>query len=171
MHVSFLLALVLWAALSFLPTPAAAASADPARQPLPAELEQRLFDLTNIERAKYGLTPVELDLAVIDIARTRAGAQLGPGPLSHFDPSGQPAISQLLALAGVSYQLAGENLARSPFADATLAERIEQALMQSPTHRRNILEPTFTGLAIGTALDASGRIAVAEVFRAVWADR
>ena len=73
----------------------------------------------------------------------------------------------LLAEAGVSYQLAGENLARDAGLYGGIAETVEGALLQSPTHRRNILEPAFSRLAIGAAVDPSGRVAVAEVFRAL----
>ncbi len=51
-------------------------------------------------------------------------------------------------------------------ADLAMAERVEAALMDSPTHRDNILEPAFTRLAIGVAADASGRVALAQIFRA-----
>jgi uncharacterized protein YkwD len=37
--------------------------------------------------------------------------------------------------------------------------------MKSPTHRRNILEQTFTRVAIGSATDGQGQITIAEVYR------
>ena len=37
--------------------------------------------------------------------------------------------------------------------------------MKSPTHRMNILEPTFKRVAIGAATDGTGQIAFAEVYR------
>ena len=40
------------------------------------------------------------------------------------------------------------------------------ALMNSPLHRKNILEPTFNLLSIGVAVDPAGRIMFAEIFRA-----
>ena len=49
--------------------------------------------------------------------------------------------------------------------DATI-EDIEQALMQSPTHRHNILEPTFDRMAVGMAEGPNGQVAFVEIFRA-----
>ena len=43
--------------------------------------------------------------------------------------------------------------------------RLNDALMNSPTHRANILEPTFNRLAIGSAIGPDGRLAFAEIFR------
>jgi uncharacterized protein YkwD len=37
--------------------------------------------------------------------------------------------------------------------------------MNSPTHRANILEPSFNRLAIGEAAPSSQRVAFAEIFR------
>jgi uncharacterized protein YkwD len=36
--------------------------------------------------------------------------------------------------------------------------------MNSPTHRANILEPTFDRLAVGATTDSSGRIIFAQIF-------
>jgi uncharacterized protein YkwD len=47
-----------------------------------------------------------------------------------------------------------------------MPERVEQALMRSPSHRQNILEPTFNRIAIGAATDSSGRVVFAQIFRA-----
>jgi len=58
-----------------------------------------------------------------------------------------------------------KNLARSSVTDPTVTRRIEEALMKSPKHRDNILEPTFSRVSIGTATDASGQITFAEVYR------
>src|SRR5947207_4609362 len=85
-------ALLLLATVSVLPARAWAAPSDATTQPGLDELELRLFGLTNAERARNGLVPVELDLAALDIARARAAAQLGAGPLSHADATGQPAF-------------------------------------------------------------------------------
>ena len=127
--------------------------------------EQALVDLTNADRAANGLRPLQLDLATLSIARERAEQQLGSQSLSHYDASGQLIFAQLLQQDNLAYQLAGENLARASTDDVNIAQRVEQALMQSPTHRRNILEPTFKRVSIGAAIDSTGQIAFAEVYR------
>ena len=127
--------------------------------------ELALFALANSDRAVNGLAPLALDSPALNLARARAAAQLGPGPLSHENALGQPAFADLLAKAGLTYSMAGENLARTTVG-ASQPVLIEQTLMSSPTHRRNILEPGFNRLAVGVAADSSGRVAFAEIFRA-----
>jgi uncharacterized protein YkwD len=127
--------------------------------------EQALMDLTNADRVSNGLSPLEFDPETLEIARTRAQAQLGPGNLSHYDSEGFLAFVKLLDAAKVEYSFAGENLARNGTAQGDAIVRIQQSLMKSPTHRKNILDERFARVAIGAAQDATGRIAFAEIFR------
>jgi uncharacterized protein YkwD len=128
-------------------------------------VEQALLDLTNVDRAAHGLDPLVFDPDTLDIARERAESQLGPQSLSHYDATGQLIFAELLNHAQLSYQLAGENLARSAAYDPLITDRVETALMNSPLHRKNILEPTFTRVSVGAATDASGEVTFAEVYR------
>jgi uncharacterized protein YkwD len=128
--------------------------------------EQALLDLTNADRVANGLEPLEFDAETFAIARQRAASQLGPQSLSHYDASGELVFVRLLADAQVTYQLAGENLARASGDDPTVTQRIEEALMKSPTHRQNILDGTFHRVAIGAATDpVTGQISFAELYR------
>jgi uncharacterized protein YkwD len=128
--------------------------------------EQSLIDLTNADRAANGVDPVKWDAETLPIARARAEQQLGSQSLSHYDGDGQLVFAELLGQASLAYHLAGENLARASASDASITSRVEQALMQSPTHRKNILEQRFHRLAIGAATDTTtGQIAFAEVYR------
>jgi len=156
-----------WMSIAFTWQPAAAAGqlpGDPAAAML-FSVEQAMLDLTNADRVANGLDPLEFDPETLAIARTRAASQLGTPTLTHYDANGELAFVHLLADAKVGYQLAGENLARAGAADGTVTGRVEQALMKSPTHRRNILERTFTRVAIGSATDGQGQITIAEVYR------
>jgi uncharacterized protein YkwD len=127
--------------------------------------EQALLDLTNADRALNGVPPLQFDPEMVTIARQRATSQLGTPILSHYDANGELVFVNLLASAQLDYQRAGENLARSSANDPALTERVEEALMRSPQHRENILEPAFKRLAIGAATDPSGQITFAEVYR------
>lgn len=142
-------------------------SAAPVAAPLEGLVELGFVDLVNADRLANGLEPVEFDDSLLPIARERAAAQLGTPELSHFDGNGDMAFANLLMDAGVGYGLAGENLARASVADPSTLPQIEAALMDSPLHRQNILEPSFTRLAIGSAVDpATGQVAYAQIFRA-----
>lgn len=131
----------------------------------PSLLEQGLLDLTNADRASNGLPPVSFDPASLQVARIRAAAQIPDGPLSHYNSLGELAFVGLLADSGIQYVLAGENLARTSSQDTATVTRMNEALMNSPTHRANILEPSFNLLAVGSAMGPDGRIAFAEIFR------
>jgi uncharacterized protein YkwD len=128
--------------------------------------EQALLELTNADRITNGVPALDFDPATLAIARQRAASQLAPDNLTHFDEHGLLAFVRLLQESSLPYALAGENLARSSGSEsADLLPRIEQALMQSPTHRRNILDTRFSRAAIGMAVNPAGRVAFAEIFR------
>jgi uncharacterized protein YkwD len=127
--------------------------------------EQALLDMTNADRAQNGLPPVTFDPDALQVARVRAAAQIPDGPLSHYNSLGEVAFVGLLADAGVQYTLAGENLARASSTEQTLVAQLNEALMNSPAHRANILEPSFNRLAVGAATGPDGRVAFAEIFR------
>lgn len=151
-----------------LPTSAADAAlqlpGDPAAGLL-GSVEQTMLDLTNADRAVNGLPPLAFDADMLAIARARAASQLGTPALSHYDANGNLAFASLLSSSHISYELAGENLARASTPDDALETRVEHALMASPTHRKNILEGTFRRVAIGAATDSSGQLTLAEVYR------
>jgi uncharacterized protein YkwD len=128
-------------------------------------LELALLNLLNADRAANGLPALAFDASLLPVARARAEAQKPLPSLSHWDPDGQLAFVKLLSADGVDYQLAGENLARLTGPDNATATRAEDALMHSPTHRANILEPTFNRVAIGATTDGTGRVIFAQIFR------
>ena len=150
--------------------PAAAASADlqapgDTAVAMLITVEQTMLALTNADRAANGVASLEFDPETIAIARVRAASQLGVPHLTHYDISGEVVFAQLLADAQIGYQLAGENLARVSTEDGSVATRLEQALMTSPTHRKNSLERSFTRVAIGSAIDGQSKLTIAEVYR------
>jgi uncharacterized protein YkwD len=133
--------------------------------PAPQSLEQTMLALTNADRAANGQPALDFDPDTLAIARERAEASLTTPSLTHYDADGSLIFARLLKDSQLGYQLAGENLARSSSIDASVAQRIEQALMNSPLHRKNILEQGFSRVAIGAASDSAGHIAFAEIFR------
>ena len=137
----------------------------PMGENIPTPDEQALLDMTNADRAQNGLPPVAFDPDSLQVARVRAAAQLPDGPLSHYNSLGELAFVGLLSDAGVEYSLAGENLARSSNTDPSTVTLLNNALMNSPAHRANILEPSFNLLAVGAASGSDGRLAFAEIFR------
>ena len=133
--------------------------------PTASEDELTMLDLTNAERARHGVPPLQFDIDLLQATRLRAAAQASEPTLSHLDRDGEMAFGRLLDEIGLPYAMAAENLARLEAA-APAPAWAHDALMRSAEHRDNILNPAFTRLAVGIVEDASGRTTVAELFRA-----
>ncbi len=110
---------------------------------------QQVVALVNEERAKAGLSPVELDNQVASAALIRANEI--KTSFSHTRPDGR-SFSTVLTDNGIRFYGAGENIAwgqRSP-------EQVMNAWMNSDGHRANILNSKYTKLGVGHFQDASG---------------
>ncbi len=113
-------------------------------------LEAEMLVLINDERTKVGLTPLEADPEMREVARRHSDDMLTRGYFAHNTPDGRSPFDRIDA-AGITYFTAGENLALAP----TLA-LAHEGLMNSPGHRENILRPEFGRVGIGI-LDAGVR--------------
>ncbi len=107
--------------------------------------EARLVQLVNQEREKQGLPALKVDRQVSEVARLKSQDMVDNNYFSHQSPTyGSP--FQMLRNFGVGYVGAGENLAAN--STVTGAHR---ALMNSSSHRSNILNSTWTHVGIGVA--------------------
>jgi hypothetical protein len=84
----------------------------------------------------------------------------GRNVLSHVSSSGATFEDRLVA-ASFNFSAGGENVARSFSASA---EDVHHALMRSPEHRKNILDPKHDTIGIGAAADSGGVVFVTEDF-------
>src|SRR5690606_22274952 len=105
---------------------------DPRPRP---DLEERMLELVNAERASAGLSPLEPDPALVPVARAHSKDMFARGYFSHYSPEGEDLTDRLREYE-VRFLTAGENLALAP----TLVGA-HQGLMRSPGHRANILRP------------------------------
>ena len=130
-----------------------------------SSLEQRLFDGMNAERAKAGLAPYVYDAGLTKVARTRSQQMADQNYFAHVDPAGYSMYTALLKHFGyTSYAWAGENLAMNNYAAAEASERSLVTLMNSPTHRANILANDFLRVGVGEVTTADGRHIFAMIF-------
>lgn len=105
--------------------------------------EARMVELVNAERSKAGAPPLAVDLTLTRLARQKSADMIKLNYFDHQSPTyGSP--FDMMKAAGVTYRTAGENLAGAPTVD-----RAHTSLMNSPGHRRNILNPAFTHIGIG----------------------
>lgn len=120
--------------------------------------EQRAFDLLNADRAANGLPPLKLNLAVTAVAERHAQDEINRKFFAHNNPDGQSPFDRMRA-AGISFGYAGENLAINQNVTAA-----EQAFMNSPGHRANILSPQYTEVGIGVRYSPQGSVYVVQNF-------
>lgn len=144
----------------------AAAPLTPTEVVLP--FEAQMLTLVNADRAAQGLAPLKVDPTLARIARWRSEDMATANYFSH-DIGNVPGrlVFQVLLDQGVDYDAAGENLARYYLDQADPTKVAEAALMDSPTHRRNILRPDFTHLGVGVAVSPDGRVIYTQLFKAV----
>lgn len=121
----------------------APAAVDPVSEPT-AE-EALLVDLVNVERKARGLKPLAWDGVLGRLARLHGEDMRRVGKSSHNSSRDGASYSTRLARTSYRASAAAENVAYNR--DVVKAHR---ALMDSPGHRRNILDPGLT--ALGTAV-------------------
>ncbi|AGT31756.1 sporulation protein [Geobacillus genomosp. 3] len=106
--------------------------------------EQQVVELTNKERAKYGLPPLQVDLALSKVAREKSRDMAVHNYFSHNSPTyGSP--FEMMKKFGISYTAAGENIAKGQ----RTPQEVVNAWMNSEGHRANILNKNFTHIGVG----------------------
>ncbi len=101
-----------------------------------------ILDLVNVERAKAGLSPLEYYTAGQSAGDIRALEIVKK--FDHERPDGTMCFTALKEL-GISYYSAGENIAWGYLTP----EAVMDGWMNSPGHRANILNPSYTHLIVG----------------------
>ncbi|MED2973773.1 CAP domain-containing protein [Fictibacillus sp. B-59209] len=108
------------------------------------EMIQRVVELTNQERRKYGLSDLKWDPSLTNVAQVKANDMEKNNYFSHNSPThGSP--FELMDKMDIPYSSAGENIAvgqKSP-------EQVVNDWMNSEGHRKNILNPDYTHIGIG----------------------
>ncbi len=124
---------------------------------------QRLLELLNQERDTAGLKPFTLDERLARAAHKHTDWMVKSEELSHQFPGEDPLILRLHA-ENVRSDHDGENIAL----DANV-EAAHVALMNSPLHRANILNPAFNAVGI-SVLRGAGGVYITEDFASVLPD-
>lgn len=102
-----------------------------------------LAEMTNKERVALGLNPLNVNQQLVQAAQAKAQDMLNNNYFDHTSPSGITPWSWL-GKVGYKYVTAGENLAK----DFTDSEFVHQAWMNSPSHRKNILNSNYQEIGI-----------------------
>lgn len=121
-----------------------------------------LVQMLNEDRETYDLSSLTVNPVLERVAQAKANDMAEKGYFAHNSPEGKTPW-YWFSKAGYDYQYAGENLAIN-FSDSADANN---AWMNSPTHRANILNNKFTEVGIATAkgvYQGKETIFVAQVF-------
>jgi len=116
-----------------------------------------LLDRVNEERADAGLGALVWSDALSGVAGFHADEMYRSGYFAHRSPTTGTVLDRLTS-SGVDFVHAGENLALA--ADATEAHN---GLVRSPSHRDNIVNPSFTSIGIA-AVEGPLGLMVVQVF-------
>ena len=109
-----------------------------------AAFEAEVVRLVNQRRAEHGLKPLTQDWQLSRVARYKSQDMKDLGYFSHTSPTyGSP--FQMMKSFGISYRTAGENIAKG----YASPETVVNAWMNSPGHRANILNSTYTHIGVG----------------------
>lgn len=123
------------------------------------DLEKRMLDLVNQERRAAGLSPLEPDPELTEVARKHSADMFARGYFAHDSPEGLTPFDRMRS-ANVRFIIAGENLALAPTIPVAHA-----GLMNSPGHRANILRPQFGRVGIGIMDGGMRGLMVSQEFR------
>lgn len=149
--------------------PVAAATADISLTPS----ESEFVTLINTERTSRGENALTVDPLLVRTARAHSKEMCDLNYFDHHSPTAGLATPLNRYMKGLhdtcsptpSYILIGENIYYcSVFNSHYDVEYGHEALMHSPGHRANILEPRFTKVGVGVYQDASGQFWVTEMF-------
>lgn len=119
-------------------------------------LESQMFQLMNAERAANGLGAYTYDASLSRLARIRGHQMIDQGYFGHRDPFGFTMYVELLNHFGFGFRFAGENLVMNGYSYDVSASLAVEGLMNSPTHRANMLNGNFTRVGVGEVTDGAG---------------
>lgn len=168
----FLCALLLALSLAALATPAFAddektqrmLGGGPDAVLLTAE-EQQFVDLVNTERKSRGLNELVVAPLLVKVAREKSQEMHDLKYWGHESPVKEKRTAMRRVLYYLPEQplsmTVGENLY---YCSKVLVESGHQALMNSPSHRKNILNPIYDYVGIGAFKAKDGRFWVTQIF-------
>lgn len=124
----------------------------------PTDIEQEVLDIMNRYRAEEGLAPLEFNYKLYECAKIRTEETMVQW--SHTRPDGRRYITVLTDNGFKDTGWHGENAAKN-FKDA---ESMVKALMESEGHRKNIMFPDYTSVALCVLENEHGLYQMVQIF-------
>jgi hypothetical protein len=128
--------------------------ADPDDLERDRDAAEEIFEKVNASRAEAGLEPLRWSGDLVDVAVRHAREMYVEGYFAH-ESARTGNVGDRLRTAGISYRLAGENLAL-----AATPNEVHNGLMDSPGHRANILGSEFATVGIAVIRGPLGLMTV-----------
>lgn len=125
-------------------------------------LELECFDVVNRQRQAHGLKPLRFSEELLEVARYYSRRMAEENFFSHTDPDGRT-VRQRVTEAGIRWRVLGENLAYSNGYINPVAVSVK-GWMESPGHRKNILDSAYSEAAIGAWISSNGTVYFTEIF-------
>ncbi|WP_137247366.1 CAP domain-containing protein [Herbidospora galbida] len=126
------------------PSPSATPSTPPTGGTVGTAVENEVVRLTNAERAKGGCGPLTHDAKLRTAAFNHSADMSAKNYFSHDSADGR-SFGDRLKQAGFSFRAAGENIAKG----YQTAAQVVQGWMNSPGHKANIMNCTYTHIGVG----------------------
>ncbi|OFI05928.1 chlorophenol reductase precursor [Clostridium acetireducens DSM 10703] len=116
-----------------------------------SSIESEVIRLVNVERQKAGLPALKANSELSRVARYKSQDMADNKYFSHTSPTyGSP--FDMMKKFGIRFSAAGENIA---YGQRT-AQEVMNGWMNSPGHRANILNSSFTEIGVGVYKSSSG---------------
>jgi uncharacterized protein YkwD len=125
-------------------------------------LEQQCLDEVNRVRRARRLARLDFYDDLLPVAREYSRRMAEEHFFSHADPDGRT-VRERVDEADIRWRMVGENLAYSNGYINPVAASLH-GWMDSPGHRRNILDPDFRLTAIGAWIGSDGTVYFTEIF-------
>jgi len=125
-------------------------------------LELQCLNEVNRLRQSHKLVPLAFSENLLQVARSYSRRMAEEKFFSHNDPEGR-SVRERVNEANIRWRMVGENLALSNGYINPVAISL-RGWMDSPGHRRNILDPDWRHTAIGVWISAEGTVYFTEIF-------
>jgi hypothetical protein len=121
----------------------------------------QLLAMANHARARAGAPPLVWDPALAAAARRHCERMVAEGPIAHRY-GGEPDLSERASMAGAHFSLIEENIALGQY-----PAQVHDGWMNSPGHRRNLLNPEVDRVGIAVIPSRGDLYAVADYSKGV----
>ena len=125
-------------------------------------LEMQCFNEVNRIRVARGLVPLAFNESLLRVARDYSRRMAEENFFSHNDPDGHT-VRERVTEANIRWRVLGENLSYSNGYVNPVAVSMS-GWMNSPPHRRNLLDQAWRQTAIGAWIGDNGTVYFTEIF-------